>query len=287
MNANYILYALIVSTISIITPISTALADHGPDKVIMVVQTGTIRIHNSSDLPFYISMNSQNMGMVAAGDSLTLANTPIGTHQVMARYAGKANIPSQSFSVDVFPRQSAEVVLRVPFGELHVHNPNPFPMTLRVNGQYTDTVHAGATHVVRELLPGRYHLALSGPHGSGETNIVRIQPGETERWTAPVAAAQIRIHNDSNHTAMKVRLNGQSVGKILPGGTLRLDNLLPGRQLVEIRGNRGYKVTRTFDVYAAQTATWHVDVPEHRSYHPHMAKKKKSHPPHVVVVAKY
>lgn len=277
---------LLMSCIWIATPWSTALADHAPYKVITVVQTGTIKVHNSSGFPFHISMNNQNMGFVGAGDSLTLANTPVGTHQLTARYNGKMNIPSQSYTVDVFPRQSATVTVRVPFGQLRVYNPNPFPMMLRIDGQPRQKVHAGSTVVIADMLPGRYQLELDGPHGTGGTNMVRIQPGETERWNAPLATAQIRIHNDSPHHTMKVRVNGRPVGKILPGGTMQVDNLAPGRQLVEIRGNRGYKAARTFEVRPAQIATWHVDMPHHHA-HPVRAAKAFKHKPHIVVVANH
>lgn len=245
---------------------SQAAAAHKGPAMVVVMETGTIRVVNDSSFPMQIALDGAQVGHVAAGSNLVLTSTPVGVHHLVARYPGREDVPTRTFKVHVHAGQMAAAVIQQPSGSVLVHNPNAFTVDLVVAGMSRGSLPGGATVTVGAVLPGRQDIAVRAPGGAVVAGRVHVLPGRTARWEPALFTGALRVHND-NPFMVKVLVDGRPVGKLLPGASRTVDGLAPGHHRIEVRGQAGLSVVHTANVRAAQTTTWAFAAPHGPHHH--------------------
>lgn len=280
------LYTLALTSSMLLVACSPAMAKHGGPSMVVVMETGTIRVHNDSSFAMQLRLDGANVGHVAAGSHLMLTSTPAGPHRLVAVYPGREDVPMSSFDLKVYPGQVANAVIRQAAGSVRVTNPNGFKVHVLLAGQSRGALGPGASMLLTDVPAGRQEVAVQSPNGSTMAGRIRVLPGRLAQWEPALFTGALTIRN-SNHFPVRIFVDGRPAGKLAHGASRTVDGLVPGQHSIEVRNQHGLRVVHNAMVRASQTTSWAFAAPmgPHHKVTVVPAGPSYPHPPKAVAVA--
>lgn len=224
-------------------------------KVVDMSPAGSLRVHNPTDFRFGVVLDGQNVGKVAPGGTLVLANVAAGNHQVQARVIGMPNGPNQVMSAYVQPHSVAAVSLASPVASLKVRNMQPVAVSLHIDGHHRTTLAPGASARLDGLAAGTHRVELVGPGGLIAGRQMRLEPGGRHKWAPPAALGAVTVRNGAQRPVTVSLANG-ATAHLAPGAAVTFDGLAAGSHSLSVTGKHGQSVAATLAVRPNRTTSW-------------------------------
>jgi hypothetical protein len=134
-----------------------------------------------------------------------------------------------------------QVVDVAPVGTLTIRNPSAMPARVELNGQLVGRVGPGGVLVLAHAPAGANALSVrfkvAGPDLRQHFTVMVPAYGRAEAVIAP-PLAELEVFN-RQRVDVVVRVDGQHMGRLHPGASMRLSDLAPGRHAVSMEAETG------------------------------------------------
>ena len=225
-------------------------------QVKIVKQTGVIKVVNPTAFEFALSLDGNAIGTLYPNETRIFHQIHAGSHRITAQFLGAANVPGEEFPFFLSGGEKEKIILSVPPARLVVHNPNPFPTRLLINGEFRRWVPAETRVRIKGLAPGQSDIQLRAKKSLQIGGTFFLAPGKRTVWKPEPFLGKLMIKNPSNRK-MTVRVNGEYVGTLRRGETRLFDNIPLGINTVSFRPKKKFQhgvITKTVHVSPFHTA---------------------------------
>jgi len=153
-------------------------------------------------------------------------------------------------------------------GQLEVVNPSAGAIGVVIDGRAEGTARPKSRLLLRFVPSGIRQVVFEMPDGEADLHAIAIDPNVTTTWVIadessrgeplPTPLAALKAHNGLHQSAV-IRVDGVTVGRILPGETRVFPGLLSGAVRAEaLPDSGGATVTGHLDLAPGTTVDWEI-----------------------------